>query len=107
MMLKRRQVIQAGISVAALGGVEKALALPARSDARSIMDVEHVVILMQENRAFDHYFGSLKGVRAASTILGRFLCPEADRSGSSQQRRGPRLASHRSISTPARPAPKP
>jgi phospholipase C len=27
------------------------------------MDVEHVVILMQENRAFDHYFGTLPGVR--------------------------------------------
>jgi phospholipase C len=27
------------------------------------MDVEHVVILMQENRAFDHYFGTLEGVR--------------------------------------------
>lgn len=28
----------------------------------SLKDVEHVVILMQENRAFDHYFGSLRGV---------------------------------------------
>ncbi|WP_374949416.1 phosphocholine-specific phospholipase C [Mucilaginibacter sp.] len=27
------------------------------------MDAEHVVILMQENRSFDHCFGSLKGVR--------------------------------------------
>ena len=29
----------------------------------SIADVGHVVILMQENRSFDHYFGSLRGVR--------------------------------------------
>ncbi len=29
----------------------------------TIMDVEHIVILMQENRSFDHYFGTLKGVR--------------------------------------------
>ena len=28
-----------------------------------IRDIKHVVILMQENRSFDHYFGSLKGVR--------------------------------------------
>ena len=27
------------------------------------MDVEHVVIFMQENRSFDHYFGALNGVR--------------------------------------------
>ncbi|MEV4644824.1 phosphocholine-specific phospholipase C [Saccharopolyspora sp. NPDC049357] len=25
--------------------------------------VEHVIVLMQENRSFDHYFGSLRGVR--------------------------------------------
>ncbi|HEY0064612.1 MAG TPA: phospholipase C, phosphocholine-specific [Telluria sp.] len=29
----------------------------------TIMDVAHIVILMQENRSFDHYFGTLKGVR--------------------------------------------
>ncbi len=29
----------------------------------SILDIEHVVILMQENRSFDHYFGCLRGVR--------------------------------------------
>ncbi|MGR3874695.1 phosphocholine-specific phospholipase C [Streptomyces graminifolii] len=29
----------------------------------TISDVKHVVILMQENRSFDHYFGRLKGVR--------------------------------------------
>ncbi|MFE9648743.1 phosphocholine-specific phospholipase C [Streptomyces sp. NPDC006365] len=28
--------------------------------------VEHVVILMQENRSFDHYFGALRGVRGFS-----------------------------------------
>ncbi|QBQ43146.1 phospholipase C, phosphocholine-specific [Sphingobacterium psychroaquaticum] len=27
------------------------------------MDAEHIVLLMQENRSFDHSFGSLKGVR--------------------------------------------
>jgi phospholipase C len=29
----------------------------------TIKDVKHVVILMQENRSFDHYYGSLGGVR--------------------------------------------
>jgi phospholipase C len=28
-----------------------------------IRDIKHVMILMQENRSFDHYFGSLQGVR--------------------------------------------
>ena len=29
----------------------------------SLEDVEHVVVLIQENRSFDHYFGTLRGVR--------------------------------------------
>ncbi|MFI0260571.1 alkaline phosphatase family protein [Streptomyces sp. NPDC017056] len=29
----------------------------------SLRDIEHVVLLMQENRSFDHYFGTLRGVR--------------------------------------------
>ena len=29
----------------------------------SLKDVKHVVILMQENRSFDHYFGTMAGVR--------------------------------------------
>ncbi|MFD1770591.1 phosphocholine-specific phospholipase C [Sphingobacterium suaedae] len=29
----------------------------------SYLDAEHIVLLMQENRSFDHSFGSLKGVR--------------------------------------------
>ena len=29
----------------------------------TIMDVGHIVILMQENRSFDHYFGTMRGVR--------------------------------------------
>ncbi len=28
-----------------------------------LSDIEHIVILMQENRSFDHYFGTLSGVR--------------------------------------------
>ena len=41
----------------------KALAIPAHSRSGTIDDVEHVVFLMQENRSFDHYFGTLRGVR--------------------------------------------
>jgi phospholipase C len=43
--------------------IRKALAIPAHYDTGTIKDVEHVVILMQENRSFDHYFGSMRGVR--------------------------------------------
>ncbi|MFI9820626.1 phosphocholine-specific phospholipase C [Streptomyces sp. NPDC052013] len=43
--------------------IERAAALPAARRTGSIEDVEHIVVLMQENRSFDHYFGRLKGVR--------------------------------------------
>jgi phospholipase C len=32
----------------------------------SLDDIEHLVILMHENRAFDHYFGTMSGVRGFS-----------------------------------------
>jgi phospholipase C len=41
--------------------IRKALAIPANRATGTIKDIEHVVILMQENRSFDHYFGSLRG----------------------------------------------
>ncbi|MCZ9339922.1 phospholipase C, phosphocholine-specific, partial [Streptomyces sp. TRM76130] len=43
--------------------IQRAAALPANHRTGSIEDVEHIVVLMQENRSFDHYFGSLRGVR--------------------------------------------
>lgn len=43
--------------------IERALALPASQPTGTIRDVEHIVILTQENRSFDHYFGTLRGVR--------------------------------------------
>jgi phospholipase C len=43
--------------------IARALEIPANDRTGTIEDVEHIVILMQENRAFDHYFGTLRGVR--------------------------------------------
>lgn len=63
---RRRFLIRAsqGAAVAASTflPIEKALAVPAKRVSGTIQDVQHVVILMQENRAFDHYFGTLAGV---------------------------------------------
>jgi phospholipase C len=38
-------------------------ALAAEPPSGGLRAVRHVVILMQENRSFDHYFGTLRGVR--------------------------------------------
>ena len=63
----RRRFLQLSAGSAALSAfpasIARALALPALHQSGSIEDVEHVVIFMQENRSFDHYFGHLRGVR--------------------------------------------
>jgi len=71
--LTRRRLL--GSAAGAIGGatalsllppsVQKAVAAgpPRRS---SLSDIKHVVMLMQENRSFDHYFGTLSGVRGFS-----------------------------------------
>ncbi|GGX95892.1 phospholipase C, phosphocholine-specific [Streptomyces minutiscleroticus] len=65
--VNRRRFLQlAGATTAftALSGsIERAAALPANHRTGTIEDVEHIVVLMQENRSFDHYFGALRGVR--------------------------------------------
>ena len=71
----RRELLQAGLGGAAAlyglewaRGLEAALAAPAA--AGRLRDIEHVVIFVQENRSFDHYFGTYRGVRG-------FADPEA------------------------------
>jgi len=58
--------------------IRKALAIPANNRLGTIEDVEHIVVFMQENRAFDHYFGTLRGVRGFGD---RFPLPVADAPG--------------------------
>src|SRR5262245_26179660 len=83
--VSRRRFLQvggaiAGAAAAAAGAAQlsgttsasrPAAALPrgtALPDSYSgtIADLKHVVILMQENRSFDHYYGTLPGVRGFS-----------------------------------------
>src|ERR1700712_1963669 len=42
--------------------IQRALAIDP-SPGTTWLDAEHVVILMQENRSFDHCFGALRGAR--------------------------------------------
>ncbi|UQA92453.1 phosphocholine-specific phospholipase C [Streptomyces halobius] len=58
------QIAGATAGTAALAGsIARAAAIPAARRSGSLQDVEHIVVLMQENRSFDQYFGTLKGVR--------------------------------------------
>jgi phospholipase C len=47
--------------------IAKLLAMPAQGRTGTIADVEHIVILMQENRSFDHYFGTCVACEALPT----------------------------------------
>ncbi|MEE1785868.1 phospholipase C, phosphocholine-specific [Streptomyces sp. SP17BM10] len=53
----------AGAGAGAAGATPGAASTTTLTTTGTITDVRHVVILMQENRSFDHYFGTLKGVR--------------------------------------------
>ncbi|KJK48213.1 phospholipase C [Lentzea aerocolonigenes] len=63
----RRQFLKLSAATTALtalsGSIARAAEIAPASRTGTIEDVEHVVVLMQENRSFDHYFGSLRGVR--------------------------------------------
>ena len=63
----RRDFLKALGTLGAAGAfpasIGRALAMPARRITGTIADIRHVVILMQENRSFDHCYGALRGVR--------------------------------------------
>jgi phospholipase C len=50
--------------------------LPGPSACSKLTDIQHVVILIQENRSFDHYFGSYRGVRGFSDQSMAFQQPD-------------------------------
>lgn len=89
--ISRRGFMGGAATAAALAvftaSIDRAAAIPARRRHGDLRDVEHVVILMMENRSFDHYFGTMPGVRG---FADRFPVPlasgkpvwyEADTSG--------------------------
>lgn len=66
--MKRRDFLKnigIGVSLTAFLGnsVSRAALLPANNRSGTLEDVEHIIVFMQENRSFDHYFGQLNGVR--------------------------------------------
>src|SRR5215468_10549160 len=69
--MERRKFLQltgvAALTTSSLkANIAKAAAIKANKRTGTIRGVEHIVILMQENRPFDHHFGTLRGVRGFS-----------------------------------------
>ncbi|WP_433382656.1 phosphocholine-specific phospholipase C [Actinoplanes sp. CA-142083] len=78
--LSRRKFL--GTAAAVTGAAAVGAALPETAAAAhtgaprhrhgDLRDIKHVVVIMQENRSFDHYYGALRGVRGfgdRSTIM--------------------------------------
>ena len=63
--ISRRLVLGSAVGGAAVSllppSLHTAMAQPVRRGG--LRAIEHVIVLMQENRSFDHYYGTLRGVR--------------------------------------------
>src|SRR5690349_17012564 len=67
--ITRRDLLRgsAAAALAAAGGTRAfgqaaATTTPVAAGAK-LTDIDHIIVLMKENRSFDHYFGTLSGVR--------------------------------------------
>src|SRR3982074_2491716 len=65
--VNRRRFLQLAGGAAATSmlstSIARAAEIPAFRRTGTLKDVEHIVVLIQENRSFDHYFGTMRGVR--------------------------------------------
>src|SRR3954467_1766226 len=88
--LTRRDVVRAGAATGA-AALLAPLAEPARIVERALAatpagcgqlgDIEHIVIFVQENRSFDSYFGTYRGVRGFADPKGVYAQPGYDKPG--------------------------
>src|SRR5215469_9605749 len=84
--LSRRDAMKLGLAASAYSlipgcsSINKAISGSSggsTSTCAKLTDVQHVVILIQENRSFDHYFGSYKGARGFSDPSNAYKQPYA------------------------------
>ena len=89
--LRRRDFLRRTAYAAGLGAAAASLPLDlllgqaAKQEARAAglpspanMQIDHFVVLMMENRSFDHYFGWLPGADAVQQRSYADPCPETD-----------------------------
>jgi phospholipase C len=82
--LNRREFLTtAGGAAVAVGALPLGLREVLASSSRPgpLSDIKHIVVLMQENRSFDHYFGAMPGVRGfadPAVPKSRFYQPDPD-----------------------------
>ena len=87
--LSRRELLRSGLAVGASALTYEALGegLPAAAAPRPrgcgarLRDIEHIVVLIQENRSFDEFFGAFPGVRGFDDHRNRQAFAQAGYSG--------------------------
>jgi phospholipase C len=79
--LKAGAIAGAGASLAGLADPLLSPVLAAASPRSALKDIEHVIVLIQENRSFDHYYGTFPGVQgfagAKASVLAQPGYPAA------------------------------
>ena len=90
--VSRRELLRVGATAAGAGLVGSLIpgcgshggitSVTGSSSCGKLTDIDHVVILIQENRSFDHYFGSYKGVRGFGDQSAAFNQPYPPNSSS-------------------------
>jgi phospholipase C len=80
---RRRALRDLGAAGLAVSGFEALLGAAAQAAPKhgTLADIEHVVIFMQENRSFDHYFGTYSGVRGFGDKQNRHAFTQSDGAG--------------------------
>jgi len=91
--LTRRELLKIAAATGAAGLTSSLLnsctghrslpAPPGTSACAKITDIDHVVIFIQENRSFDHYFGSYRGARGFADSSAAFRQPYPGNTSSS------------------------
>ncbi|HXS07590.1 MAG TPA: alkaline phosphatase family protein [Rhizomicrobium sp.] len=77
--IKRRDFLQAAAAASALSAVgTPAEAIAKRATPAKLSDIDHFIVLMKENRSFDHYYGSLNGVRGFDDAAAGSVFRQAD-----------------------------
>ena len=84
---RRRALRDLGAAGLAVSGLEALLSQAAQAAPKhgSMADIDHVIIFMQENRSFDHYFGTYSGVRGFGDKQGRKAFFQKDLAGKTVQ----------------------
>ena len=96
MSTSRRDFIKQAAMLSGIGATElftesirRAMAIEPQPGT-TFLDAEHIVILMQENRSFDHTFGTLRGVRGFNDPRAITL-PNGDPVWAQQDKKGNRF----------------